>query len=128
MFGFHFRRSLFVATVSIFGWSSASAEVGLIDAAKRGDEAAVSALLKSGADARAQENDGQTALHWAAYYESLPMAEQLIRAGASVNATNVYGVTPLFLACENGSSAVVERLLAAGANPAAAPRIRLQPR
>ena len=59
----------------------------------------------------------QRALHWAAHWDDVDVADMLIRAGAQVNATNDYGVAPLVLAATNGSRAMVERLLSAGADP-----------
>ena len=69
----------------------------------------------------AVQADGATALHWAAHWDDVPLAEALVRAGASVNAANDLGVTPLALACSNGGSEMVKRLLQAGADPTVAP-------
>jgi ankyrin repeat protein len=89
----------------------------LVDAVKRQDQTAVTALIKGGANVNAALPDGATVLHWAAYNDDLPMAEALITAGANVGAVNQLGVTPLHLACGNGSAAMVELLLKAGADP-----------
>jgi ankyrin repeat protein len=64
----------------------------------------------------ATEGDGSTALHWAAHWDDLAIADLLIRAGANVNKATDLGVTPLALACTNRSAAMVDRLLAAGAD------------
>lgn len=92
----------------------------LVDAAKRGDLAALRALIESGADVNAPEGDGATALHWASHRDDLEAADLLIRAGADVNAANYLGVTPLWSASLNGSPAMARKLLAAGARPSAA--------
>ena len=75
------------------------------------------ALVQQGADVTARQGDGATALHWAAYWDELELADLLIRAGADMNAANDLGVTPLWAAAENASSALVRRLLDAGADP-----------
>jgi ankyrin repeat protein len=89
----------------------------LVEAVKKGDAAAVRAVLKQGTNVNAREADGSTALHWAAHLDNLDTADALIRAGAAVNAVNDAGATPLWLATDNGSAAMVARLLQAGANP-----------
>ena len=68
------------------------------DAAMRKDISAVRTLVQQKVDINAVQRDGATALHWAARWDDVPMAELLIRAGANVSATNRFGVTPLSLA------------------------------
>ena len=51
---------------------------------KRGDAAAVTTLLKQGADVSAAHPDGMTPLHWAAERGDAAMADALIRAGANL--------------------------------------------
>ena len=85
------------------------------DAAKAKDNAAVRALVAEGSDVRATQYDGATALHWAAHFDELEIAELLIGSGADTNAANDYGATPLTMACTNANAAMVEALLAAGA-------------
>jgi uncharacterized protein len=89
----------------------------IVDAAKRGDRAALQALVGKHADVNTTEPDGSTALHWASYRDDGESADLLIRAGARVNAANDLGATPLWVAAQNGSDAMVRRLLAAGADP-----------
>ena len=89
----------------------------LIDAARNADHEAVRRLLRQGANVKAVEGDGTTALHWASYRDDLESADLLIRAGAKVNAANDLGATPLWTASLNGSTAMVRRLLQAGADP-----------
>lgn len=89
----------------------------LVDAAARGDIAAVRALLAQGAPADAAQGDGATALHWAAYRGDAEMAVLLLDSGADPKAANDLGVTPLHLAAAAGSAPIVTRLLAAGADP-----------
>jgi ankyrin repeat protein len=89
----------------------------LVDAAKKGDRAALGALLRDKADVNAADADGTTALHWASHHDDLDSAQLLLRGGANVNAANDLGATPLWIACENGSAAMVRTLLQAGADP-----------
>lgn len=92
----------------------------LIDAVKQGDVSAVRALIKAGADVRAPEGDGATALHWAAYRDSIELTRMLLDAGASAGAANDLGVTPLHLAAANGNAALLRLLLDKRVDPNAA--------
>jgi uncharacterized protein len=59
--------------------------MSLINAAARGDVAAVQALLAAGASVHAADAQGRTALIAAAYADQVAVAELLIVAGADVN-------------------------------------------
>ena len=98
----------------------AASDVRVVEAVKNQDRAAASALLKQHADVNAAQDDGATALHWAAHWDDAEMADLLIRAGAHANAADDLGVTPLAVACNSNNAAIVEKLLAAGANANAA--------
>lgn len=111
------RRPLIVLVLSAVGLGAGAADLRLVDAAKKGDKAAVRALLKQGVDVKARQGDGATALHWAAYWDDRELADLLIRAGAPVNAENELGATPVWVACSQANVATVRTLLAAGANP-----------
>ena len=90
----------------------------LIDAARRGDLAAVRSALKDGADPNAALGDGLTSLHLAAQQGNLEIAKALLSAKANVAAkTRIGGYTPLHLAAEGARLTVVQALLAAGADP-----------
>ena len=65
------------------------------------------------------DNNGQTALHWAARNGKDAVATQLLQAKANPNAANNDGNTPLHNAAYNGHAVVVDVLLQAKANPAA---------
>ena len=95
---------------------AATPQPRLAGAAENGDGTAVRSLLDAGADVNSTQDDGTTALHWAAYHDDTDTAELLIRSGADVNAVNAYGVPPLSLACGNRNAALVNLLLDAGAN------------
>jgi len=101
---------------------AAESDTRLLDAVKRQDRAAITALLKERIDVNASQPDGTTALHWAAYRDDAATVEALVRTGAKANAVTDAGVTPLWLACSTNASATVVRLLVdAGANPNLAP-------
>jgi ankyrin repeat protein len=100
--------------------NATAAPIGLIDAIKKSDTAAVRALLAQKVNVNAAEIDGTTPLHWAAHFENVDAAGQLVRAGADVNVQNRYGSTPLSEACISGNAAMIELLLNAGANANAA--------
>ena len=101
----------------LVGASGAGSDLRLVDAVKRADKTAVRALLKQRIDVNASEQDGTTALHWAARADDLGAVELLVRAGANVKIANRYGITALNIACTNGNGAIVEMLLKAGADP-----------
>lgn len=94
-----------------------ASDVRVIEAVKRRDQRALTALVRAKADVNATQPDGATALAWAIHLGERSMAELLLSAGAKVNTVDEYGETPLTLAAANGDGALVQRLLAAGANP-----------
>jgi len=106
-----------IAAIIMAQGLAAAPDLRVLQAVKGQDDESARALLKGHADVNAQQGDGSTALHWAAYHDDLAMADALIRAGAHVDTPNDLGATPLHLACNNRSAAMVERLLAAKANP-----------
>src|SRR5262245_58095724 len=110
------RRVTAVALALIAGYaSSAFAQAPVADAAMRGDTAEVRRLLQSGADVKATQADGATALHWAAYHGDASLATLLLDAGADVAAANRNGSTPMWLAASRGDAAVIQALLDKGA-------------
>ncbi|MCB1129057.1 MAG: ankyrin repeat domain-containing protein, partial [Verrucomicrobiae bacterium] len=58
-------------------------------------------LLQHGADLKLQDEDGNTALHFAAWKRSPSLAKRLLEAGASRAAVNLLGMTPVQLADDN---------------------------
>src|SRR5262249_52780305 len=88
---------LLVCAVMVGGPASAP----VVEAAMRGDSAAVKALLQKGADVNVPLNDGMTALHYAATLGDENMAQMLLYAGANPKArTRINDYTPLHLAAE----------------------------
>src|SRR5438034_825856 len=97
--------------------SAGARDLPLVEAVKRGDTAAVRALLRQHPDVNAAGADGTTALYMAAERDNVDAVDLLVRAGADVRVANRYGVTPLLAACTNGNAAIIEKLLQAGADP-----------
>jgi ankyrin repeat protein len=95
---------------------AAAADTSLIDAVKARQQDTAVALIEKGADVRAKEVDGTTALHYAAHYDDAELVTRLIKAGADAKAVNDYGATPLGEAAVAGDPAVIKALLAAGAD------------
>ncbi len=99
-------------------FAGAPADSPVADAAERGDLAEVRSLLRGGADVNAAQNDGMTALHWAAANGHTEIARTLLYAGATVRSTTrLGGYTPLHLAARSGDVEIAGILLAAGADP-----------
>jgi len=89
----------------------------LVDAAKRGDVAAVRSLLGEGADPNEAQGDGLTSLHVAAQEGNLEITQLLLDAEANVAATTRLGAyTALHLASGGAHTSVVRVLLEAGAD------------
>ena len=102
--------------ISLASIANAAGDPPLVNAAKDRDAASVRTQLAQQADVNGAAPDGATALHWAAQWDDLAIADLLIAAGANVNIANDYGVTPLITASVNGSPEMVRKLLKAGAN------------
>jgi len=91
----------------------------LISAAKAGHLSLVLFHMNSGASVEHEDNDGGTALMWAAInghrFVLLHLLEH--QAPAPVNQTNSMGETALMLAVQNRCTAIVDCLLYYGADP-----------
>src|SRR2546423_222735 len=112
--------AVLLVAAGVVAIQAANSDPALVEAAKQKNGEAVRALLKKGVDVNAPQGDGATALHWAAHWDDVAMADLLLRAGANVKAANDRGATPLWVACVSGSALMIDRLLKAGANPNAA--------
>ena len=99
------------------GPAAAAPPAPLVDAAARGDLAAVRRLIAEKTDVNAARVDGMTALHAAVHADRLDVADALLRAGAKAAAADRYGITPLYLASVNGNADLIRRLLDAGVDP-----------
>ncbi|MEO8132117.1 MAG: ankyrin repeat domain-containing protein, partial [Bryobacteraceae bacterium] len=109
------RITRVVALLTIAGVSGFGSP--LIDAVQNDDRAQVTALLGKRVDVNAREEDGSTALAWAAVRCNVEIASLLLNAKADPNLANEHGVGPLSMAMTNGSEEIVRLLLAKGANP-----------
>jgi ankyrin repeat protein len=87
------------------------------DAAANNNSEAIRSLIQRHADVNAPQADGTTALHWAARWDDLELADLLLHAGADPKTANRDGATPMFLATQNGNAAMIEKLLKAGVDP-----------
>jgi ankyrin repeat protein len=97
--------------------AAATADVRLVDAARKRDKSAVRSLLQQRVNVNTTDVEGMTALHWAAHWNDLETVGVLLKAGANAKAANRYGVTPLHEASTVGNIAIIEALLTAGADP-----------
>ena len=113
-----FRKAfLCVLCVLCGGEFAAAATSDLADAVMNRDARAVRALTQRHADVNTPQNDGTTALMWAARDDDLDTADLLIRAGARVSSTNRDGVTALQLAAINGSALDARKADQGGSEP-----------
>jgi len=89
----------------------------LLDAAKRGDSAAVKSLLAKGADVNARTRYNQTPLMLAADKGHTEIVKLLVEANADVNVTDTFykSVTALSAAAQRGHAGIVKLLLEKGA-------------
>jgi ankyrin repeat protein len=101
---------------ALFGLTTARAAVPLIDAAAANQHAAAVAAIDAGADVKARDVDGTTALHWAVHNDDVALVARLLHDGADVAATNDYGSSPLQEAAVAADPAIIKLLLKAGAN------------
>jgi uncharacterized protein len=105
-----------VVVAALYCGACAQAADSLLDVAQSGDSAAAIALVDGNADVNAHQEDGTTALHWAAYHDDLALIRHLLKAGAKANVTNDYGSTPLAEAAERADPEALRLLLEAGAD------------
>ncbi len=97
-----------------------AADSGVIDAIKRRDHKAVTALVAKHADINAAAPDGATPLAWATYLDDTETAKLLLTHGAKIATADEYGETPLTLACANGNADLVKAYIQGGADVNAA--------
>ncbi|KAJ3179825.1 hypothetical protein HDU87_002393 [Geranomyces variabilis] len=84
------------------------------EAAFKGDHNLVASLTTANPDAvRAKDEDGRTALHWAASGKHLEITRGLLAAGGDATTADDGGMTPLHIAASTGSHEIVLLLLEA---------------
>lgn len=117
-------RALVAACVLALSCNTARAtpqqDVQLLQAAAAQDPETALYALSAGADARATEADGTTALHYAAHFGDLLLTQALLKAKADPNARNEFASTPLAEAAVLGDAKLIALLLKAGADPESA--------
>lgn len=92
-------------------------DVQLRTAASNDDIEHVRRLLVHGANPRASDAEGYTALHWAALWSTSPMVTLLLRHGAHPNAATHKGNAPLHFAMRRKDESIVEALRRGDADP-----------
>ena len=97
-------------------WAGAAEDAQLLSAAAAQDPETALYALQQGADPKAREVDGTTALHYAAHHGMAGLVAALLKAKADPNARNDYGATPLAEAAEIGDAPVIGLLLKGGAD------------
>ncbi len=103
----------------LLGLPAAEQAKDLLGAAKRGDAAAVTALLAKGVDVNARTTYGATALAFASDKGQVEVVKVLLRHNANVNTRDsFYNATPLTWALDRGHAEIVRALLEAGATGA----------
>ena len=111
------RRRLLAALAGLAsGRVVAQSETDLIEAAARGRVAEVQRLLAAGADVRARDSSGRTALLAATQGNHEALARLLIEAGADVNAQDHQLDSAYLLAGARGYLGILRLTLAAGAD------------
>jgi predicted RNA-binding protein YlqC (UPF0109 family) len=88
----------------------------LLSVANKGNADIVRKLLRANADLSVRDEDGWSALHFAAYHGGTNIVEMLLDAKADVSVQNNVGWTALHLAVEMGDKESVKMLLDAKAD------------
>ena len=88
------------------------------DAARSDNVSEVGVMVRSGVPIDVKDEDGYTALYWAAYTNHIDVVEELLEFGANVNIQNRYHWTPLHAAAQVNNTDIMQiLLLRGGANP-----------
>ncbi len=106
--------SLLLITIVFTPYLTAAAEMNLLQATKDGETEIVKALIESGADVKAKNKYGETALIVAAAWGHSEIVQIFLRAGADVNAQGEDGDTAMLKAITEGHTEIVKMLREAG--------------
>ena len=111
-------RTILLVILAFTMASPSAAQSGrdLIEAAGKGDLAAVERLLARGAGVDARDGNGRTALLAATHGNHVAVARALIAAGADVNAKDGIEDSPYLYAGAEGRTEILRLTLAAGAD------------
>lgn len=109
-------RSMLRADAELANVPNSSGTMPLFRACSAKQAEIVELLLSFGADPRAADDDGETALHVAAFDGSEPIVKLLLDAKADVGAATKEGKTVLMNAAQSGSVPTVRLLLDARAD------------
>ena len=106
-----------IAALVLVGCGPSEVELSLIEAARKGNIEAVKKHIANGKqdffnsiDVNAADVLDKTALHYAAAWGRIQIAELLIANGADVNTKSVTGRTPLDIANKNNKSKIADLL------------------
>lgn len=105
-----------------FALNAAAQAAPLVEAAERGDRAAVQRLLDAGTPVDQRDGRGRTALLAATHADRVDVARLLIARGADVNAQDAMQDSPFLYAGAQGRLAILKLTLAAGADLASTNR------
>lgn len=111
-----FGAALFFCAALMPAAATPAQDAALIEAAGRGDAAAVARLLQEGASVGARDAQGRTALLVATHANRVEAARLLIAAGADVNAKDAIDDSPYLYAAAEGRNEILRMTLAAGAD------------
>lgn len=102
--------------MDLSGTAQEQMNAALLAVVKRGDLASVQEKLSHGADPEAVDEQGCSALHWAARQNYVDIMQVLSDAGVDIDRTSRHGATPLISAAMKGHTEAVKWLLSRGAD------------
>src|SRR5712691_24657 len=109
-------RMAFVFLGALLLLASCATNADVVREAAQGHTAVVQTLLGQGADGKAIDRDGKTALMLAAFEGHAATVQVLLANGVQANTKDKQGATALMLAASQGHTDVVQALLAKGAD------------